>query len=132
MPLDVHTLTIKRMPQTKSNLAALQRKNSALDARSSNQLDSLLDDAAAQRDHTAAPLPLLALQKILLTLVVLDYVASATTKQQRPEITLARLRSQLPASTARILIHNLTIIILTNYVINNLINYELAKLTAQI
>ncbi|MGN6301043.1 MAG: FtsX-like permease family protein, partial [Angustibacter sp.] len=131
VPLDVHALTVERVPQARADLAALQRKGSALGARSSSQLGSLLDDAAAQRDRAAAPLPLLALQGVLLALVVLGYVASATTEQRRPEVALARLRGQLPASAARMLVRDLAVVVLTGCVVGGLVGYGLARLAAR-
>ncbi len=132
VPLDVRRLTAERVSEARADLAAVQHKGSALGARSSSQLGSLLDEAAAQRDRAAAPLPLLALQGVLLALVVLGYVASATTEQRRPEVALARLRGQLPASAARMLVRDLAAVVLVGCVVGGAVGWLLARLAARI
>ncbi|HEX3004128.1 MAG TPA: FtsX-like permease family protein [Angustibacter sp.] len=132
VPLDVRRLTVERVAAARADLEALQRKGSSLGARSSSQLGALLDQAAAQRQRAAAPLPLLALQGVLLALVVLGYVASATTEQRRPEVALARLRGQLPASAARMLVRDLAVVVVAGCVAGGVAGYALARLAARV
>lgn len=132
VPLDVQRLTVERVPAARADLAALQHKGSALGARTSSQLGALLDQAATQRERAAAPLPLLALQAVLLALVVLGYVASATTEQRRPEVALARLRGQLPARAARMLVRDLAAVVLVGCVVGGVAGWLLARVAARV
>ncbi|MGN6611017.1 MAG: FtsX-like permease family protein [Angustibacter sp.] len=132
VPLDVRRLTLEQVPAARADLAALQHKGSALGARTSSQLGALLDQAATQREQASAPLPLLALQGVLLALVVLGYVASATTEQRRPEVALARLRGQLPARAARMLVRDLGAVVLAGCVVGGVVGWLLARVAARV
>ncbi|KQX69656.1 FtsX-like permease family protein [Angustibacter sp. Root456] len=132
VPLNVRRLTMERVPTARADLAALQRTGSALGARSSSQLGALLDQAAAQRERASTPLPLLALQGVLLALVVLGYVAAATTEQRRPEVALARLRGQLPARAARMLVRDLGAVVLAGCVVGGVVGWLLARVAARV
>ncbi len=130
LPLDVRRVTIDRVGAARSDLGALQRKASAVGAHSATQLGPLLDEAATERAAARAPLPLLALQGVLLALVVLGYVAAATTEQRRPEVALARLRGQLPAGAARMLVRDLAAVVLVGCSVGGVLGWLLARAAA--
>jgi len=99
-------------------------------ASTATQLPTLLDTAAQQRKDARAALPLLALQIVLLSLVVLGYVAAATTEQRRPEVALARLRGQQPAAAAGLLVRELGVLVVVGAVLGGLAGWGLARIGA--
>lgn len=130
VPLDVERLTVARVPQARSDLEALQRKASTTNGRTATQLSPLLDQVAQQRFEARAPLPLLGLQGVLLALVVLVYVAAATTEQRRPEVALARLRGQLPGDAARMLVRELAGVVVVGCAVGGVLGWFLARAAA--
>jgi putative ABC transport system permease protein len=99
-------------------------------ASTSTQLPTLLDAAAHQRSDARAALPLLALQIVVLSLVVLGYVAAATTEQRRPEVALARLRGQQPAAAAGLLVRELGLLVVIGALLGGLAGWALARVAA--
>jgi hypothetical protein len=99
-------------------------------ASTTTQLPALIDAAAHQRSDARAALPLLALQIVVLSLVVLGYVAAATTEQRRPEVALARLRGQQPAAAAGLLVRELGLLVVIGALLGGLAGWGLARVAA--
>ncbi|WP_426561683.1 FtsX-like permease family protein [Angustibacter sp. McL0619] len=130
VPLAVDGLDVRDEQRVRSDLKALQAKASAAHASNQTQLPQLLDQASAARADARAPLPLVALQAVLLALVVLAYVAAATTEQRRPEVALARLRGQLPSHAAGLLVRDLGGVVVVGCVVGGLAGWQLAQVAA--
>lgn len=132
--LDVPLLVSRAgMDQEASLQRALTRlsdaaRHSGLSTRT--QLPALLDDAGQQRHDARAALPLLALQIVVLSLVVLGYVAAATTEQRRPEVALARLRGQQPHAAAGLLVRELGVLVVLGALLGGLVGWGLARVAA--
>jgi hypothetical protein len=131
VPLDVKGVDVRDEARVRSDLKALQGKASAANVSTQTQLPQLLDKAAAARADARAPLPLVALQAVLLALVVLAYVAAATTEQRRPEVALARLRGQLPSHAAGLLVRDLGAVVAVGCVLGGLVGWELAQVATR-
>jgi hypothetical protein len=119
--------------QEESVRQALTRLSTAAQgagASTTTQLPTLLDAAAHQRSDARAALPLLALQIVVLSLVVLGYVAAATTEQRRPEVALARLRGQQPAAAAGLLVRELGVLVVIGALLGGLAGWGLARVAA--
>jgi predicted lysophospholipase L1 biosynthesis ABC-type transport system permease subunit len=119
--------------QERSVRQALTRLSTAArdaGASTTTQLPRLLDAAAHQRSDARAALPLLALQIVVLSLVVLGYVAAATTEQRRPEVALARLRGQQPAAAAGLLVRELGVLVVVGALLGGLAGWGLARIAA--
>ncbi|GAA4345646.1 ABC transporter permease [Angustibacter luteus] len=127
VPLDVAGIGLDDESRVKRDLAALQAKASAASASTQTQLPQLLTAADQARADARAPLPLLALQAVLLALVVLAYVAAATTEQRRPEVALARLRGQLPSRAAGLLVRDLGVVVAVGCVLGGVAGWQLAQ-----
>jgi predicted lysophospholipase L1 biosynthesis ABC-type transport system permease subunit len=102
----------------------------AVSGSTTTQLPALLQQADQQRRDARAALPLLALQVVVLSLVVLGYVAAASTEQRRPEVALARLRGQQPSAAAGLLVRELGVLVLLGALVGGLLGWGLARLTA--
>jgi putative ABC transport system permease protein len=121
--------------QERSVREALSRLSGAArdaGASTTTQLPALLDAAAHQRSDARAALPLLALQIVVLSLVVLGYVAAASTEQRRPEVALARLRGQQPRAAAGLLVRELGVLVAVGAIIGGLAGWGLARVAALI
>lgn len=131
VPLAVDAVSVGSTPGLRADLRALDRAATAVHATAATQLPAVLATAATERAQARAPMPLLALQAVLLALVVLGYVAGATTEQRRPEVALARLRGQLPAAAARMLVRDLAVVVVLGCAVGAVLGWLLAAAAAR-
>jgi predicted lysophospholipase L1 biosynthesis ABC-type transport system permease subunit len=132
VPLVVARVGLGQEQSVRQALARLSGAARDAGASTTTQLPMLLDSAAHQRSDARAALPLLALQVVLLSLVVLGYVAAATTEQRRPEVALARLRGQQPAAAAGLLVRELGLLVGIGALLGGLAGWGLARVAALI
>ncbi|HEX8497960.1 MAG TPA: FtsX-like permease family protein, partial [Actinomycetales bacterium] len=130
VPLRPEAVPIERTAQVRAALAGVLRAAAGAGATTRTQLPAVLDSVPALRDRARAPLPLLALQVVLLSLVVLGYVAAATTEQRRPEVALARLRGQQPLPTALGMVRELGVLVAAGCLVGGLLGWGAARLAA--
>jgi predicted lysophospholipase L1 biosynthesis ABC-type transport system permease subunit len=127
---DVSQVGLGQERAVRRSLDVLTKAARAAGASTRTQLPALLDAAAQQRTDARAALPLLALQIVVLSLVVLGYVAAATTEQRRPEVALARLRGQQPRAAAGLLVRELGALVVVGAVVGGLVGWGLARVAA--
>lgn len=131
VPLRPAAVPIERAPAVRSALARVTAAAASAQATTRTQLPTVLDSVGPLRQQARAPLPLVALQVVLLSLVVLGYVASATTEQRRPEVALARLRGQQPLPTALGLVRELGVLVVAGCLVGGLLGWAAAALAAR-
>lgn len=130
VPLDVDRVGVDQVPELRRAADRLTGAARAAAGSTTTQLPALLQTADQQRRDARAALPLLALQVVVLSLVVLGYVAAATTEQRRPEVALARLRGQQPSAAAGLLVRELGVLVVLGAVLGGLLGWGLGRLAA--
>nr|WP_284290277.1 FtsX-like permease family protein [Angustibacter aerolatus] len=115
---------------TRAGLTRLQRAATAAGARTTTRLPAVLDRAAAARREVRRPLPLVALQAVLLALVALGSVGASVAEQRRPDVALARLRGRRPLAAAATVVGDLALVSVLGCLLGGLAGWALARVVA--
>ncbi|WP_460447806.1 FtsX-like permease family protein, partial [Angustibacter aerolatus] len=76
------------------------------------------------------PLPLVALQAVLLALVALGSVGASVAEQRRPDVALARLRGRRPLAAAATVVGDLALVSVLGCLLGGLAGWALARVVA--